>query len=433
MAARVRPGDRRATVAVSDAADGLAPASSAPATTRAPAPASAPVQSADQSASTGQSATAESQAQQVAPKNENIAVRVLSPGNDGNVTQTNNAASSSSATNTAPVTQTASQAPGGSQSCGCSGGHTVDSIGQESSIGQDALAASGAVQLAPANDNAPVRIGSDGGSGSVTQTNNAASSSSAANTAPVTQTGTQVGAGVCGCYGTGVQALAQQNHTYQDANALSLALQAGASNASDPVRIGSAGNDGDVTQSNNAASSGSATNVAPTTQVASQTGSGIQALAQDASTRQQADAASAALQLAGESRCGCGGSGGNTAAPVRISSDGDGGSLTQSNTAASSATGKNTATTAQAGSQQQSAAPCGCSGHSVQALGQQAATEQWALGLSSAFQLAPANTFAPVRIWSLGGGGSTAQANGAASSGTGANTAATAQRGAQIA
>ena len=48
-----------------------------------------PIQVSGQSAGTSQQAVAGSSATQINPSNTNISVRVLSPGNDGNVTQSN--------------------------------------------------------------------------------------------------------------------------------------------------------------------------------------------------------------------------------------------------------------------------------------------------------------------------------------------------------
>ncbi|HMC69136.1 MAG TPA: hypothetical protein VKJ07_08285, partial [Mycobacteriales bacterium] len=73
--------------------------------------AASPVQSATQSSSTDQAALAASSATQVDPTNQNISVRVLSPGNDGAVSQSNEAESSATAANTGTTTQNATQAP----------------------------------------------------------------------------------------------------------------------------------------------------------------------------------------------------------------------------------------------------------------------------------------------------------------------------------
>src|SRR5206468_3019890 len=76
-----------------------------------------PVQSSTQSSTTDQAALAASDAVQIQPTNENLVVRVLSPGSDGAVTQTNSAASSAASGNTGTTTQNATQAQ--AASCGC--------------------------------------------------------------------------------------------------------------------------------------------------------------------------------------------------------------------------------------------------------------------------------------------------------------------------
>ena len=57
-----------------------------------------PVQSTTQSSSTGQGSTAASSATQVQPSNQNVSVRILSPGDDGSVTQSNGVSSLPSST-----------------------------------------------------------------------------------------------------------------------------------------------------------------------------------------------------------------------------------------------------------------------------------------------------------------------------------------------
>jgi trimeric autotransporter adhesin len=395
------------------------------------------VQSSTQNADTSQESAALSSATQVHPENSNLSVRVLSPGNDGAVSQSNKAASSAGATNTAPVAQTSTQNGTTGSSCGCqSTSPAVQAIGQSSSVEQAAIAASSANQFGASNSNEPIRIASGGGGGSLSQENQAASSASAANTAPVSQTGAQTQSGSrCGCStGPAVQALGQSSEIGQLAVGLSSATQIGASNESAPIRIGSYGNDGWVSQENEAASSANATNTAPVTQTGTQTqsGSGVQALGQDSSIGQLAFAASAAKQLPGESRCGCGGgSFGNSAGPIRIASDGSDGALHQENEAASSAGAANTAAPTQTGTQTQSSA-CGCQGLGVQALGQWSGVDQLAAALSSAKQIGASNSSEPIRIWSDGGGGTTRQTNGAASSGTAPNVARSLQTGTQL-
>ena len=119
----------------------------------------------------------------------------------------------------------------------------------------------------------------------------------------MSQTGTQVQTGSsCGCSGgPAVQALGQDSWTGQLSGAASSAQQVGATNKADPVRIWSDGNDGNLTQSNAASSTATAANGATTTQQGnqSQSGSGVQAVAQKAGTLQAGFALSSAAQLPG--------------------------------------------------------------------------------------------------------------------------------------
>jgi hypothetical protein len=251
------------------------------------------------------------------------------------------------------------------------------------------------------------------------------------NTATTSQTGTQSQPAA------GVQALGQDASTSQLSGALSLARQVGVGNDNDPARIWSPGNDGAVSQTNNAASSATSGNTGTTTQNGTQNQSGsschcsgtaVQAVGQSAHTHQGALATSAAMQLAGRAPCGCGSAGGNSSGGGRIWSPGDGGSVSQLNNAASSSSAGNTGTTSQSAGQTQ-AGGCGCSGARVQAAGQVAPTKQDARGTSLAFQGGPANAGDPVRLWSREGNASTSQTNSGASSGNAGNTARIAQTG----
>ncbi len=124
-----------------------------------------------------------------------------------------------------------------------------------------------------------------------------------------------------------------------------MALQSGASNTNTPVRVGSKGDDGDVSQSNSVDSKATALNANLTGQKADQDqrggdcrcgDGGTQAIGQKAKNDQSAAAASLAAQSGGHDRCGCGSSG-NTNTPVRVDSKGDGGSVEQSNSVDSTA------------------------------------------------------------------------------------------------
>jgi hypothetical protein len=184
--------------------------------------------------------------------------------------------------------------------------------------------------------------------------------------------------------------------------------------------VKSGGVDGNVDQSNSARSSATAANRGSTTQTGTQQiaggGLAIQALGQEAATRQDAFGASAAFQLNPS----------NDASPVRVYSPGGSGSVRQSNTSASSAAAGNDASTRQDG-RQTIAGGCGCGSDPIQVLGQSAGTWQAAHALSAAFQLYPSNTSSPTHVWSGGGLGSTMQLNGSASRGDSGNRAQTAQ------
>ena len=163
-------------------------------------------------------------------------------------------------------------------------------------------------------------------------------------------------------------------------------------NTASPVRVWSPGSDGSVDQSNNADSSATAGNRAATTQngTQSESGSGIQVLGQQAETAQDAFAASLAAQFDPS----------NNASPVRVWSPGGGGSITQSNRAASSAAAGNDASTGQDGRQSIAGKPCGCAQLPIQVAGQWAGTAQLAPAFSAALQGRPSNDAGGASVWS---------------------------------
>ena len=378
-----------------------------------------------QSAKNAQLAGAASEAVQHGAKNENVSVRIKSKGNDGDVSQSNNASSNAAAGNLNLTGQNASQGSSGS-SCGC-GGSGTQAVGQEAKSAQLAGAASEAIQTGASNTNVPVRIFSHGGGGSVEQSNNVSSEAKSGNLNLTHQSAeqTQDGGGCCG--GGGTQAVGQSADSAQASLALSKAIQAGGrdkcgcsggpSNSNTPVRIDSWGHDGDVSQSNNVSSHAAAGNLNATKQSAGQggsSGSGTQAIGQDAKSAQLAAAASIAAQLGAE----------NTNAPVRISSGGGGGSVEQSNNVESGAHAGNANLTYQGAEQGQRGGEC-CGGTAVQAVGQQAENKQAALAFSAALQAGghdrcgcsggPSNSNTPVRIDSWGHDGDVSQSNNASS------------------
>ena len=115
-----------------------------------------PIQAAGQSASNDQTAVGASSATQVQPSNDNTSVRVLSPGNDGSVNQTNSAQSTASATNANTATQNSTQALSG-VGCGCASA-PIQAATQAADSGQAAGALSAAGQLAASNGSAPTAV-----------------------------------------------------------------------------------------------------------------------------------------------------------------------------------------------------------------------------------------------------------------------------------
>jgi hypothetical protein len=402
----------------------VAPDQSADVAPAAPAGSGAAVQSTDQSAGNAQLAGAASSAKQVDPKNTNIDVRVLSPGDNGSVSQSNSVKSDAGASNHNSTSQTATQDPtGGSSSCGCGGPTDIQTAKQTAGNLQVAGAASDATQVGAKNVNLPVRVLSPGNDGSVDQSNLVDSKADASNHNSMTQTSDQdqSGSGGCGCASDPIQVAQQSSGSLQGAFALSAADQLGAENSNTPVRVGSSGNGGSVEQSNKVKSDASATNSNSTDQSAGQDqsssdspcgcgdGIGIQVVGQSSVNGQAALSASGAFQDFGRSECGCS-SGGNSNDPVRVWSGGNDGSVDQSNKADSKADSTNRNSTSQDADQSQSG-----SGIDIQALGQQSENGQLAGALSGAFQLDPSNKNGGARVYSPGNSGSVDQSNRASS------------------
>ena len=113
------------------------------------APGDSALELAGQAAASAQGAGAQSGASQSHPSNTNVSVRVLSPGNDGNVTQSNTVSSNATAANANVTGQSATQTQGGS--CGCAGG--TQAVGQEADSSQAATALSYAKQSGASNKN----------------------------------------------------------------------------------------------------------------------------------------------------------------------------------------------------------------------------------------------------------------------------------------
>jgi hypothetical protein len=388
-------------------------------------------QIAKQDASNDQAAGAASTATQTDPSNNNVSVRVLSPGDNGSVSQSNTVKSDSKATNANSSNQSATQSDPSSPSCGCSSGSPVQIAIQNAQSAQQAVSLSGAEQDGASNSNKPIRILSPGTDGSVTQSNTDTSSASSSNTNGSGQTAIQnaVSGGCCGS--SPIQVIGQSAENDQGAGALSAALQKGASNSNDPLRVLSPGGGGSVKQTNAASSDASSSNSNSDTQNGMQTALGgsccgrapIQVIGELAKSSQTALAESEAQQIFGEKRseCGCVSAQGNVNDPKRVLSPGTDGSVSQENTASSTSRVANTNSADQLASQFAGPRPCGCGGSAIQVIGQQGLNHQLAAALSLASQFGAFNSTDPARILSPGGGGSSNQANGDSSLGSSTN------------
>ena len=236
------------------------------------------VQAVGQKAVTLQDAKSEATSKQYSPSNENIGVRIHSPGKNGSVEQSNNSEALSFAGNHASTTQDVKQSQAG---CDCPGDR-VQAVGQLAFTGQHADSDATSIQKGAKNLNAPVRIHSYGDDGKVEQSNNSAALSGAINAADTSQTVGQSQHG-CGCpaprnggydshggygghNGAKVQAVGQWAETWQKADSDATSEQFWASNTNAPVREKSYGGGGSVDQSNNSFAASASLNLARTFQ-----------------------------------------------------------------------------------------------------------------------------------------------------------------------
>src|SRR6266536_3034998 len=400
------------------------------------------VQDAEQSSFNKQSADSSASSEQDHASNVNVPVRIFSPGDDGDVSQTNSSKAISAAGNKNSTDQSAEQSAGGS------GGDPVQYVGQKAGSWQDASSDATSHQSGASNANYPVRIGSPGDGGSVDQTNSSKAVSAAGNKNETDQSASQDagsvpelakvkdGCGECGSDGgPAVQAIDQKATNWQQADSSADSTQCCASNTNAPVRIKSYGDDGDVSQSNSSSAISVAGNKNDTTQEASQdAGSGfepvkdgckdecghgdgapvVQQIGQWASNGQKADSSADSTQKDAS----------NSNSPVRIKSDGGGGDVSQSNSSSALSAAGNKNDTTQDASQSVGGlkeAPvlhedgCGsCGGGSdatVQAIGQWASSGQKADSSADSTQDGACNTNEPVRIKSAGDDGDVSQSN----------------------
>jgi hypothetical protein len=398
------------------------------------------VQDVKQKASNDQTADSSAESTQCCAQNTNAPVRIKSEGDDGDVEQSNLSGAISAAANKNETTQNATQDAGSrpvemalcKDGCGRGdGGAVVQTADQRASNEQSAHSSADSTQNGASNTNAPVRIGSPGGGGSVTQTNASFAGSAAGNLNSTDQAAEQSAGGWSA--GPTVQVLGQKAVNGQEAGSRATSEQDGASNDNSPVRIKSPGGDGDVTQSNLSGAFSAAANQNDTTQNASQNAGGpwgpvvreegcgscaghgatVQGIGQWASSEQSADSSADSTQTGA-----C-----NTNSPVRIKSRGEDGDVTQTNASAAKSAAGNDNETSQSADQ-----AAGWGGVNVQALGQKAVNGQGARSHASSQQYAPSNANAPVRIHSAGGGGSVEQTNASAALSAAGNRNSTCQR-----
>jgi len=297
-------------------------------------PAAASGQDAGQSADSQQSATSSATSTQYHPSNDNISVRVLSPGNDGDVTQSNSSRALSFAGNKNDTDQTVTQDPSGSGSAGQEAGQSADN-------GQSATSTAESTQYHPSNENISVRMLSDGDNGSVDQSNDSTAKSFAGNKNETDQGIEQSLGGsresLCGCDmgSKAIQAAGQDASNSQDATSTATSTQYHPSNENISVRVLSGGDNGDVNQSNDSTAKSFAGNKNELTQGIDQSQGGssgspcscamdskaIQAAGQDASNWQDATSSATSTQYHPT----------NENKSVRVLSEGDNGDVNQSN------------------------------------------------------------------------------------------------------
>lgn len=377
------------------------------------------VQTVDQSASSGQAALAASGAAQYQPSNTNVSIRVLSPGDDGSVVQTNSVESDADAANKNSAEQDATQTQsGGSSPLCCGSGSTgIQTADQSAANGQAAAAVSSATQLGASNTNVPIRVGSKGDDGSVHQTNSVESDADATNRNSADQSASQDqstggSSACCGSGSTGVQTSDQDAENKQAAVAASSATQVQPKNTNVSIRVLSPGDGGDVVQKNTVESDADAKNSNSADQTVDQTQSaggsaaccksgstGVQTAEQDAKNEQLAIGLSEATQVGAS----------NKNVPIRVLSPGDDGSVFQTNRVESDADASNRNSSDQEANQEQSSGGSGSTG--IQVADQSSKSEQAAIAASSAKQIHPSNTNIPIRVLSPGDGGHVVQTN----------------------
>ena len=396
-------------------------------------------QAAGQSAGSGQSASGGSGAYQLGPSNSVGSIRVLSPGDNGNVTQSNSTTAAAVAANANKTDQTVDQ----SQTGGGYGSDSTQIAGQEARNAQTADADATAKQLGAKNDALSIRVLSPGDDGNVTQSNSVSAGALAANGNTTDQSVDQSQAGG-GKGSDATQIAGQEAGSHQSADADATAVQVKPSNTATSIRVLSPGDDGDVTQSNSTTALAAALNGSKTDQSIDQSqgaapmdaaksperrtapsygSDSTQIAGQSADNKQWADADAKSVQVKPT----------NTATSIRVLSPGDGGDVTQSNSATGLAAALNGNKTDQSIDQSQGGAhpepaktedakrayPSGSS--STQIAGQSAENKQSADADATAVQIKPTNTATSIRVLSPGDDGDVTQSNDATAVGIAAN------------
>jgi hypothetical protein len=389
-------------------------------------------QAAGQSAASGQSASGGSGAYQLGPSNTASSIRVLSPGDNGDVTQSNSSTAAAIAANANTTDQTVNQ----SQTGGGSGSSYAQIAGQEAKNAQTADANATAAQLGAKNDALSIRVLSPGDDGDVTQSNSVGAGALAANGNETDQTTDQTQSGG-GTGSAATQIAGQAAGNYQDADADATAVQVKPSNTATSIRVLSPGDDGDVTQSNSttalaAGLNGNATDqsidqsqgAAPMDAKSAEAERGTapsygsdstQIAGQAADNKQSADADATAVQFKPT----------NTASSIRVLSPGDDGDVTQSNDATAIGIAANGNETTQSIGQSQgggsyepakedgkdakSSYPSGSS--YMQIAGQEAGNYQRSDADATAVQVKPTNSVDSIRVLSPGDDGDVTQSN----------------------
>jgi hypothetical protein len=399
-------------------------------------------QIAGQEATNDQHADADATAKQLGAKNDALSIRVLSPGDSGNVTQSNSASAGALAANGNKTDQTVDQTQGGGY-----GSSYAQIAGQEAKNRQSADANAKAVQVKPSNNATSIRVLSPGDDGDVTQSNNATALSAAANGNETNQSidqsqgsapmdaakadeGKEKKASPSGSDYTQIAGQSADNHQSADADAT--AVQVKPSNTATSIRVLSPGDDGDVTQSNSTTAVAAALNGNETNQSIDQSqgadpenaeksaetergtaqphGSDYTQIAgQSADNHQSADADAKAVQIKPS----------NTASSIRVLSPGDDGDVTQSNDATAVGIAANANTTDQSTTQSQSGS--GSGSDYAQIAGQEAGNDQWADADATAVQVEPSNTASSIRVLSPGDDGDVTQSNSTAALGAALN------------